>query len=412
MSTKAMFETGPLFNKLQHTKADIVILQGGTDSGKTYATIQYLFTVATTTEAPAIDPVITIVSESVPNLKKGAYRIAKAMLNSNPILSAYLKTKPNESDRIFTFKTGWIMEFVGVTDEQNAKQGKRQYLFVNEAQGLSYPIFWQMAKRTRIRVVIDYNPSAPFWAHEKLIGTDKNSNDLNALVQLIISDHRHNPFLSAKEHERTENIQDPDLHAVYARGKTGNLTGLVYTNWKQIPDELFPWNADNKIGCLDFGYTNDPTAGAILVKQGATELIVKDKKVTRENIYVHQVVYQSDIVPNELAKIFKEKPCSFGREDFIYCEHDGNWIRQLRMLALLAVAANKGPGSIKAGISKVKEYNIFYTASSINIRDELAKYMWMIDPETGKPTNTPVDANNHLMDAIRYGIYSNFLRAR
>lgn len=407
-----MFQTGPLFKRLQSSKADIVILQGGTDSGKTYAAIQCLFTVAATTVAPAIDPVITIVGESVPNLKKGAYRIAKAILNNNPILQAYLVGKPNESDRIFTFKTGWIMEFVGVTDEQNAKQGKRQYLFVNEAQGLSYPIFWQMAKRTRVRVVLDYNPSAPFWAHEKLIGTDKTTNDLNAVVQLLISDHRHNPFLSAKEHERTENIQDPDLHAVYARGKTGNLTGLIYTNWKQIPDEQFPWDADRKVGCIDFGYTNDPTAAAVIVKRGHTEVEIKGKMVKRENIYVHELVYQADIVPNDLAKIYKAKPVSFGKDDFIYCEHDGNWIRQLRMLALLAIAANKGPGSIKAGISKVKEYNIFYTAGSIHIRDELSKYMWMVDPETGKSTNTPIDSNNHLMDAIRYGIYSDFLRAR
>lgn len=404
-----MFRTGPLFNTLWNAIEDIIVLQGGTDSGKTYAAIQYLFTIATTVPPPDIDPVITIVGESVPNLKKGAYRVAKAILNSNPTLQAYLKGKPNESDRIFTFKTGWIMEFVGVTDEQNAKQGKRQYLFVNEAQGIPWLVFWQMAKRTRVRTIIDYNPSAPFWAHEKLIGTDKKTNDLNASVRLAISDHRHNPFLSVKEHERTENIQDPELHAVYARGKTGSLTGLVYTNWKQIPDNMFPWDADNKIGCLDFGYTNDPTAGGILVKQGTTEVVMRDKKVIRENIYAHELVYQADIVPNDLAKKFKSQ--KFGEEDFIYCEHDGNWIRQLRMLDLMAIAAQKGPGSIKAGISKVKEYNIFYTASSIHIKDELSKYMWMIDPETGKATNVPVDANNHLMDAIRYGIYSHFYRA-
>lgn len=402
-----MFRTGPLFHSLWTSAADIDVLQGGTDSGKTYAAIQYLFTIATSMPAPAIDPVITIVSESVPNLKKGAYRIAKAILNSNTTLQAYLVGKPNESDRIFTFKTGWIMEFVGVTDEQNAKQGKRQYLFVNEAQGISYPIFWQMAKRTRVKVIIDYNPSAPFWAHEKLIGTTKLTNDLNAVVRLFISDHRHNPFLSDKEHERTENIKDEDLWWVYARGRTGNLTGLVYTTWKQIPDKDFPWDADNRFGGLDFGYTNDPTAG------------VRISKLGEKKIYIHQLCYQSDLVPTDIKKLYKEgdgvsklyKAPPFEDDDVIYCEHDGNWIRQLRMLDCMAVAATKGPGSIKAGISKVKEYEIYYTASSFKIREELSKYMWMVDPETNRPTNTPVDLHNHLMDAIRYGIYSNFLRA-
>src|SRR5678815_3499006 len=124
----------------------------------------------------------------------------------------------NRSDRIVYFKSGWIMEFTSYETEQAAKQGKRQYLFVNEAQGISWMVFWQLAKKTRRVVFIDYNPTAPFWSHEKLIGTTPESNDLSVPVKLIISDHRHNPFLSEAEHARTENIKDPELWKVYARG--------------------------------------------------------------------------------------------------------------------------------------------------------------------------------------------------
>lgn len=398
-----MFDCGPVYYANYQSLADIVINQGGTDSGKTYALIQLMYTIATTTPAPKVDPIITILNESVPNAKKGAYRIAKAIYNNNEKLQDYV-VDWNNGDRVITFSTGWIMEFVGATDEQNAKQGKRQYLFVNEANGIPYAIFWQMAKRTRIRVFIDYNPTAPFWAHEKLIGTTPEGNDLYATVQLIISDHRHNPFLSEKDHARTENIKDPELWKVYARGITGNLQGIIYPGWKQIPDKDFPWNEDGYFGGLDFGYTSDPTAGVKLVK-------------IANSIFVHELCYDTAMPARKVKSLlaangFKdtEKP--------VYCEHDPDMIRQLRMInenekddySIMAIAARKGPGSIYAGILKVNEYQVFYTASSKNIKYERDKYMFLKDEETGRITNVPTEVDNHLMDAIRYAIYSHYYR--
>ena len=37
-------------------------------------------------------------------------------------------------------------------------------------------------------------------------------------------------------------------------------------------------------------------------------------------------------------------------------------------------------------------------------------YIWDTEKDTGRLTNIPVDANNHLMDACRYGIYTKYLR--
>jgi phage terminase large subunit len=94
----------------------------------------------------------------------------------------------------------------------------------------------------------------------------------------------------------------------------------------------------------------------------------------------------------------------------IFCEHDPDQVAQLRRLQLRTVLARKGQGSVNAGIIKLKEYKVFYTESSHNLKTELSKYMWEIDEDTGKPTNTPVDAFNHLIDAIRYAVYSQFYR--
>lgn len=387
-----MFNVSKVWNANHESTADIIINQGGTDSGKTYALMQLLFWYAITTEAPKIDPVITVVGESIPNLKKGAYRAAEGIYSSTTGLKEHI-TNWNKTDRVIYFKNGWIMEFISCENEQSAKNGKRQYLFVNEANGISYRIFWQLAKRTRRKVFIDYNPSAPFWAHEKLIGTTTTSNDFGKTVQLIISDHRHNPFLTEQEHFQTENISDKELWKVYARGLTGNLQGLIFPKWKMIKDDDFP-DVDF-FGGLDFGYTNDPTAGVKIAVVG-------------NNIFLQELCYEPGIAPVQVKEIFKAH--GFNEDTHIYCEHDPEQISQLRRLRVMALMARKGVGSIKAGILKLNEYNVFYTESSKNIQIEKTKYMWEIDKITGQPTNTPASGFDHLMDAIRYGVYTKFYR--
>lgn len=286
------------------------------------------------------------------------------------------------------------MEFKSYQDAQSAKQGKRQYSFFNEANGVPYEIFWQVAKRTRVRTFVDFNPSEPFWAHDKLIGTTRDSNDLAADVELIISDHRHNTFLSHKDHVKTENIQDPELWKVYARGLTGNISGIVFPNWKRIPDSHFP---DTDIfGGLDFGYTNDPTAGVKLA-------------VVANSLFIHEICYEPGLSATETKQLFFAN--GFDEETEIYCEHDKDQILELKLNGMLALKARKGAGSIKGGIKKINEFtNVFYTESSVNVHKERQKYMYVKDPITQRPTNIPIEQFNHLMDAIRYGVYTKFHR--
>jgi phage terminase large subunit len=402
-----MFNCGPLYNSLRLSTADIVVLQGGTDSGKTIAAIQLLCTIATTTKAPAIDPIITIVNKSVPDAKKGAYRTFEGIVAMSPQLTKHI-IDWNKSDRVITFRNGWVMEFIGAIDEQTAKQGKRQYLFCNEANGIDWPVFWQYAKRTRVRVIIDYNPSEPFWAHDELIDKPLPSmNDLNAQVQLIISDHRHNPFLTEREHAKTENIKDPELHKVYARGKTGKLIGLIFPSWQPCTVQAFKDFDGYGFGALDFGYTNDPTA-ALHLKA--------DRK--RKIGYVHEICYKPGVSMPDVKKLFYG--CGFSEDRPVYCEHDFEAIRQLRKTdrdlqqqfgksVINAIPARKGSGSVNAGILMLnKEWTIYFTDVSEHILFEKKRYIWETDPTTKKPTNVPVDQFNHTTDAVRYGFFTRY----
>lgn len=376
-----MFECTSVFYANYNSKAKVVINQGGTSSSKTYSIIQLLFHKAISEK----NLVITVVGQDIPNLKKGAYRDAEHIYNNTGPLHNYLLSW-NKTDRIFYFKNGSVIEFNSYANEQDAKSGKRDYLFINEANGLSYQVYWQLAIRTRKTIFIDYNPTARFWVHEKLIGQPD--------VELIISDHRHNGFLSEEEHYKIENIKDENLWRVYARGLTGSVKGLVFPNWIKIPNDEFPWK-EPFFGGLDFGYTNDPTAGIRICRKG-------------NKIFLHELCYTAGLSASAIKQMFSVN--GFTGNNPIYCEHDANMVSQLRRIGLMALPAKKGKDSINAGISKLNEYDVYYTASSTNIDMERERYKWIENPTTGEATNTPIDNFNHLMDATRYGVYTHFFR--
>ena len=123
----------PLFFENKDSDKRININQGGTSSGKTYTIIDLLFCLGM--EEP--EQVITVVGQDIPNLKKGAYRDAKRIWGDSELYQQWYG-KPNETERIFTCTNGSIIEFNSYQDEQDAKSGKRDYLFLNEANGIDY----------------------------------------------------------------------------------------------------------------------------------------------------------------------------------------------------------------------------------------------------------------------------------
>jgi hypothetical protein len=113
----------------------------------------------------------------------------------------------------------------------------------------------------------------------------------------------------------------------------------------------------------------------------------------------------------EVKRLFSG--CGFTEETPVYCDHDFEAVRQLRINRIMAVMMRKGPNSIKAGIEYLnKEWTIFYTETSTNIDFEKKRYMWERDPITTKPTNVPIDQFNHHMDAIRAAMYTRYMKHR
>lgn len=362
----------PLFFENYLSDKRTNVNQGGTSSGKTYTLIDMFFVIAMSEPKQ----VITVVGQDIPNLKVGAYRDAKTIYGNSELYKQWF-SKPNETDRIFTCLNGSIIEFKSYSDEQDAKSGKRDYLFVNEANGIAYPIYWQLATRTRKKIYIDYNPSSRFWAHEELIGKPD--------VKLIISDHRHNPFLSKEEHDRIESIDDKELFRVYARGLTGKIEGLIYTNWELV--DSMPENYKYRYIGLDFGFTNDPTS-------------IIDIRLSNGELWLDELEYTTGMTNPDISDSLKENGIT-SNVLIIADSAEPKSISEIRNLKHWIEPATKGPDSIKIGIDILKRYKLNITRSSKGLRKEIIAYKWAID-KNGNKTNKPIDRFNHSLDAVRY----------
>jgi phage terminase large subunit len=326
----------------------------------------------------------TVVGQDIPNLKVGALRDALDIINADEAILQQLVFY-NRSERVLSFRNGSIIEFNSYDNEQDAKSGKRDYLFVNEANGIPYNVFEQLSLRTRQKVFIDYNPDTSFWVHDKIIPLEN--------TELIISDHRHNPFLTDKTRAKIEALKDKDedLWKVYARGRTGRVEGLVLKKWyvtteSFIDKELIGYG-------IDFGFTNDPTA-MIEVRMQDGELWIKE------------VIYDTGLTNQDISN--RMDIADISRGTLIVADSaEPKSIEELRRLRWTVDGVKKGKDSIMFGINLLKGYTINVDAGSKNLIKELEQYRWKVD-KNGDSLNVPIDNYNHAIDALRYIIMHKF----
>jgi phage terminase large subunit len=78
-------------------------------------------------------------------------------------------------------------------------------------------------------------------------------------------------------------------------------------------------------------------------------------------------------------------------------------VSDYKRLGVRATSAKKGPGSLEHGIRWIQVQKIVVDQNCINTIKELTMYKWREDKD-GNVIPTPVDMNNHLLDAMRYGL--------
>jgi phage terminase large subunit len=185
--------------------------------------------------------------------------------------------------------------------------------------------------------------------------------------------------------------RDPDYWRVYGEGQRAVFSNRqIFQNWEYIPLKEFP-ELDWHLGC-DFGFSNDQTAILMVAKKN-------------EKLYVHELLYAKGMTNRDIAEFLKRE----GKNELLtYCDSaEPKSIEELRQMDVLAKAAIKGAGSINAGISLIKEFDVIVSSESKNLQKEQQMYFWE-ELKDGTIINKPIDKYNHLMDALRYATYSRY----
>lgn len=100
-----------------------------------------------------------------------------------------------------------------------------------------------------------------------------------------------------------------------------------------------------------------------------------------------------------------------GSDEIVADSAEPKSIQELYASGFNVHPALKGPDSIRAGISKIRQYKIKVTSRSRNLIRELKNYRWKMDKD-GNSLNVPIDNFNHGLDAVRYVVMNKLLGKR
>lgn len=248
-------------------------------------------------------------------------------------------------------------------------------------------------KETKKQIVLSFNPidQNSFLNERFFDGGQPKANDPTATV--MHSTYKDNAFLNDPDYEaelESLKAQDENLHNIYAKGLWGVLKNLIYPNFREIGDEAWPTEFDDKWYGLDFGDAHP----MVLLELGSIE----------DEIYERSLLFESRVDINDMVPRFdtlgvdKDAPiyADPSRPDLIRMIYDGGY------------NIHPANNDVKAGISLVKTKTPNIHASSLEYLKQRKAYRLIEDRNGIVKDLTPVKVRDDGPDAERYGIYTHF----
>lgn len=370
----------PVYYWTRDATSKIVINQGGTSSSKTVSILQHLATTAVKERC-----LITVVAETFNSLSRGALRDFKNLIDASSTLGKFMVDSTLVRGP-YKFKNGSEIEFVSLDAPGKAKHGKREYLFVNEANHLDYEVVKQLVMRTKRQVYIDFNADNAFWVHTEYVPRKD--------AVYFISNYEDNPYCPQvtidevleykRKWDETGLEYWENKWKVYGLGETGVAEGAIYKHIKWI-DEYPTVDMRYSSYALDFGFSVDPTA---FIKVG-----VFDREIFSKGLF-----YETDLTTPEVIEYFKA--LGVKRYELIIADSSNlDAIKQIRRSGFNIVPITKYPNSVVSGIKTLQGLPINLVHNK-HWRIEQERYQWK--KMNGELTEIPVDKFNHYWDALRY----------
>jgi phage terminase large subunit len=360
--------------KLAKLKKRIRAIPGGTSAGKTISILQILIDQAQADTKPTLT---SVVSESIPHLKRGAMRDFKNIMLEH----RYWKdTLWNVQDSTYTFETGSKIEFFSADQPDKLRGARRDRLFINEANNIPFDAFEQLEVRTKEHIFLDWNPTNEFWYYTEIKG---KRDDVEELTLTYKDNEGLDEAIVASIEQRRER---KGWWQVYGLGQLGEVEGKIYKDWAII-DEI-PHEARLERYGLDFGYSNDPAA------------IVAVYKYNGGYIW-DEILYQKGLSNKRLADVLLNQATNVL---VVADSAEPKSIDELITYNINAIGAAKGADSVRHGIRLVQDQRISMTKRSVNLIREYRNYLWKTDKNGVVIPGVPEGGFDHALDAGRYAM--------
>jgi phage terminase large subunit len=373
--------------RIARLKKRIRAVQGGTSASKTISILIGLIEFAQKDKKPTLT---SIVSESMPHLKKGCVRDFKNILKEH---NYWKESNWAETDKVYTFETGSQIEFFGADQADKLRGGRRDRLFINEANNVSFPAFEELEVRTREFVYLDWNPTNEFWFDTEV----KHKRDD---VDFIVVNYLGNEAIDEQTKKSIEQRKNrKGWWNVYGLGELGDVEGKIYSNWQIIDD--IPHEARLERYGLDFGYTNDPTSVVAIYYYNGGYIL--DEVCFTKGMSNKLIADTLRDLPKALVVADSAEPKSID-EIKSYGINIVGAIKR-RTVTPQRTALKESDSYLKWSISLVQQQKISVTKQSVNVIKEYRNYLWETDKD-GKVLNVPESGFDHSLDAVRYALVS------
>ncbi len=369
-----LFKKTTAYQKIKELSKRIRAVPGGSSASKTISILILLIALAQNDTSKTLT---SICSESIPHLKRGAIRDFKNIMQAHK----YWNDKDwNQTDSIYTFETGSQIEFFSTDNGDKLRGARRDRLFINEANNVTFEAFEQLEIRTNDFVFLDWNPSNEFWYYTEV----KNKRTDVEEITLTYLDNE------ALDKQIVDSLEQRKPRTswwnVYGLGQLGEVEGKIYKDWNII-DEI-PHEARLERYGMDFGYSNDPTAIVAIYYYNGGYIL-------------DEITFQKGLSNKQIADILKNHDTALVIAD----SAEPKSIDEIASYGISIVGAEKGKDSIVHGIALVQAQRVSMTKRSVNLIKEFRNYLWLTD-KNGKILNEPDGGFDHSMDAVRYAMKS------
>ncbi len=364
-----------------YSKSFLSVHCGGTRAGKSYSILTVIAEFCYVNKNKGL--IVSIVRKSGTVLKRTVYKdFIKILVDSG----WYNEKNHNRTDKSFNL-FGNTVQFMSFDDPESQKGVDSDILFLNEITKIDYENYFQLFIRTKLKVIVDYNPSFTNHYIEKEI-LDKDAD-------YFVTTYKDNPFLPEAVINNIERLKElnPRKWQIYGLGKKSQPENIVYPNHRVINNfsDMVKNEEDFEVFYgLDFGFHN-PSA---LVK-----CYQREKKV-----YLKQEIYKTGLTNTELLK---EMECvKVNKRKSLYADSaEPDRIKELIQSGYNAKKSKKDTRDNR--IQFCKDYEFILDHQSPDLIREFSNYVHEIDKNDETKILEEVDKSEcHLIDGVEYGVYT------